>query len=835
MMDRLVQDVRFGVRLLRAHPAATATALLSLALGIGANASMFTIVSAALLRPLPVTAPGELVFVYGGDRGAPWGVTSYPTYVDLRDRATSFAGLASYAEASVGLATDEGDPEAVRGAIVSGNYFEVLGVAAHRGRLLTPADDRSPGAHPVAVVGHDLWVRRFGGRNEAVGATLRVNGRPYTVVGVVPPGFRGAELLEDIEMFVPMMMQAAVRPPRAAFSGEMDADLLSRRESGFLSLVGRLRPGAGFDEAQAELSALAARTALAHPETDRGRTFSLYPVSRIDPRAYPLLRNASWLLMGVAGLVLLIATANVASLLVARAVARRREIALRLALGGSRGRLVRQLLTESLLVALGGGALGLLAAAWSIQALARAVPSSGIFSFRLDAPIDWRVLAFTTMVTVVGAVLAGLAPALQGSRPELVGALRDADPAAGAGRTRRRGQQALVVGQLALSLTLLVVAGLFLKSLWRAQGLSAGFDVDRIATASLQIDLLRYTRERGQQFYRDVVERVEALPGVSAASLVRAVPLAGGGRAATLRIEGREAPASPGGPSGGGAPQLPIVATNVVGPRYFATMGIGVAAGREFTAGDVEGAPLAAVVTEAFAARYFPGERAVGRRIALGQTGGDLMREIVGVVGDSRHQRLDEPPRPLVYLPVGQRHETGMTLVVRSERDPAALAPELRRLLTALEPNLPVSSVQPYVALVASALFPARVGARLMALFAALAVTLAAVGLYGLAAFNVAGRLRELGIRAALGARRRDLLALVMKEALVLVAAGLAIGGGLAALVSGVLRGFLYVSPLDPAVFTLVALILVAVMLGATFLPARRAAKSDPLAALRAE
>jgi predicted permease len=832
MLDILRQDLRFGLRLLRVNPAATLTAMVSLALGIGANTAMFTIVNAALLRPLPVTAPGELMLVYSGDRDSPWRVTSYPTYLDYRDRNEVFSGLAAFSEIGVSLTAAEG-PALVRGAIVSGNFFEVLGVTAARGRVLTPADDRTPGAHPVVVITHELWMRALGGRADAVGSTLTVNGRVYTILGVTPAGFRGTNVLDPVELFVPMMMQAAVRPPRGGFSGEMDPDLLTRRDSGWLSLIGRLRPGMTLDRARAGLATLSAQMASAYPELGQGFLVSAFPLSRVDPRAWPLLRNAAVFLMAVVGLVLLIATANVANLLLARAVARRREIALRLALGGSRTRLMRQLLTETLLLAAGGAALGLLAASWSLQALTQAIPTTGMFAFRLDLPIDWRVAAFTSGVTVIATLLAGLAPALQASRPGLLPALKDADPLGGGGRLRFRGQRALVVGQLALSLMLLVVAGLFLKSLGRAQGLSPGFDVDSIAAANLQIDLLRYTRAQGQQFYRDVVERAMALPGVAAASVVRVVPLSGSGRTTPLRVEGRAAPEPPAGSS---SSRLPMVSTNVIGPRYFETMGIALVAGRDFSTHDVEGAPATVVVNETFAARHFPGESALGKRVALGGGTAPAWREIVGIVRDSTYRTLAEQPMPFVYQPLAQQHETGMTLLVRSPRDPALLVGELRRMLVSLEPNLPVTSVQPLSALVSSALYPTRMGARLMAVFGAIAVALAAIGLYGVATFAVSQRTREMGIRTALGARQRDLVTLVLRESLVVVCTGIAIGAVGAGLLARLVGGFLYgISPTDPAVFGSVALLLALVMLGATGLPARRASKTDPLTALRVD
>jgi predicted permease len=826
MLDSLLQDIRYGLRALRANPVVTSTAVASLALGIGANAAMFTVVNAALLRQLPVEAPGRLAYVFSGTRESPWSTTSYPDYLDYRDRNDVFGGLAAYGEVAVSLSADEA-PELVRGVIASGNYFEVLGVRAHRGRTLSPADDRAPGAHPVVVISHALWNRRFGAEDAAVGRDLLINGRPYAVIGVLPPGFRGSNLLEDIQLYVPMMMQTLVRPPRGGYSGEMDPDLLSRRSAGWLSLIGRLRAGVSVERAQAGLASVARQLERDHPDTNRDRTVSVYPVSRVDPRAYPLLRTSALLLMGVVGLVLLIATANVANLLLSRAVARRREIAVRLALGGSRFRLVRQLLTESLLLSSAGAGLGLLAASWALDALARLIPATGIFSFTLDLPIDARVLGFTSLAALLACLLGGLAPALQASRPDLLPALQDSPLGAAAG-VRLRGRAALVVSQVAMSIVLLVLAGVFLRSFWRAQGIAPGFAVDEVAAASLRIDLLRYTRAQGQQFYRRVLERLESAPGVRSASLARVVPLAGGSRATSLRVQGAGSPEA--GTGEGGRP--PIVATNVVGPRYFETMGIELVAGRGFSERDAESAPGVVIVNQSFAARYFADGRALGQWVGLGAATSPW-REVVGVVRDSKYRTLGEAPTPLVYQPVSQQHETGMTLLVRTAGDPRDALGELRRAMLEVEPNLPVSDLQPLAALVSSALFPARMAARLLSAFAVVAALLAATGLYGVMSFAVSRRTREMGIRAALGARRRDLLALVIREGIAIVAIGIVVGWIVAAVATRLVSGFLYVSPTEPLTFALVGALVACVMLAATYFPARRATEVAPSVALR--
>jgi predicted permease len=477
------------------------------------------------------------------------------------------------------------------------------------------------------------------------------------------------------------------------------------------------------------------------------------------------------------------------------------------------------------------------------------VPTTGIFSFTLDLPIDARVLAFTTLVAVVASVLVGLAPALQGARADLIPALQDAAPPRAAGRmrldpdalgnvrwgARLRGRAALVVAQVAMSIVLLVLGGLFLRSFWRAQGLAPGFEVDALATANLRIELLRYSRPRAQQFYRDVLERVEALPGVRSASLARVVPLTGAGRIARLQTKDGVAPASPGvGASRDGADRLPIVQVNVVGLRYFETMGIPLAAGREFSARDAEGMPPVVVVNESFAARYFADGGAPGGVVRLGE-GETPWREVVGVVRDSAYRRIGDPPTPFVYQPVAQQHETGMTLIVRTATEPRAILGDLRRVLLELEPSLPVSDVQTFSTLVASALFPARMAATLLTLFALVAALLAAVGLYGVMSCAVARRTREMGIRFALGAGARDLVALVVGEGLAVVAAGIAIGLPAAAIAARLVSGFLYVDAADPGTFAVVALGLGVVMFVATYLPARRVSIGNPIDALRSE
>jgi predicted permease len=711
-------------------------------------------------------------------------------------------------------------------------------VRAARGRALTPADDQTPGAHPVVVISHGLWQRRFGGSQSVIGQQLTLNGQSFTIVGVTPADFHGPEVFETNDIYVPMMMQALLRPPRGGFSGEMNPDLLSRRQAGWLRLIGRLRDGVTIEQAQAELATLAQQLEQAYPEINRGRIATLFPVSKLDPRAYTQLVSVAALLLAVVAPVLLVACANVANLLLARSAARRKEIAVRLALGASRWRLVRQLLTESVLLSLLGASVGLLLAWWTVDVLQTVRPPVGIFSFTLEYSVDGRVLGFTLALSLLVGVIFGLAPALQGSRPDLVPALKDESFASGRPRRRFHLRDLLVVAQVALSLVLLVGAGLFLRSLQYAQAIRPGFDAEKVLTATLNINLLRYTKAQGQEFYRQVVERLAALPGVESVSLARVVPISGGGRTSSLLIEGQAGPdnVSRSEGTGAGAEESPnLVSVNVVGLKYFQTMGIALVRGRDFTAPDREGAPGVVLINESFARRYFAGQEPLGRRLSFRGPRGPWL-EVAGIVRDSKYRTLGEGPTPFVYQPLAQNHETGMTLLVRAAGDPLALAGVVRREVQALDRNLPVSDLQPLTTLLSSSLFPARMGAVLLGAFGLLALLLAAVGLYGVMSYSVSRRTREIGVRMALGAQTTDVLRLVLREGMTLVVIGIAGGLVAASAVSRLLQSFLYgISPMDGATFATIPVILAAVALLASYLPARRAAKVDPMIALRYE
>jgi putative ABC transport system permease protein len=829
-----LMDLRYSFRMLLKSPGFTAVAVLSLALGIGANTSIFSLVNALLLRALPVSEPDRLVYLFNGSRNSPYSTSSYPDYVDYRDHNEVFSDLAAFSNISVSLASPD-QTDLITGSIVSGDFFPMLGVGAQVGRTLLPDDDKTPGAHPVAVISHNLWQSRFGGEASVVGQQIALNGHSFTIVGVAQAGFDGAELLETNDIYVPMMMQAVVRPPRGGFSGEMNPDLLGRRGPRWMRLIGRLRPGVTIEQAQASVESIATQLGQTYPNTNQNTLATLYPVSKIDPRAYSQFLSVSFFLLAVVAVVLLIACANVANLLLARASARRKEVAIRLALGASRTRLVRQLLTESVMLALVGGLVGLLLAMWTIDILKSTPPPAGIFSFKLDFSLDGRVLLFTLALSIATGIIFGLAPALQTSRPDLVLALKDDSFVSSGGRRRFSLRSMLVVAQVALSLVLMICAGLFLRSLREAQGISPGFDADKVATASLGINLLRYTKPQGQDFYRRVIEQTESLAGVQSASLVRVLPISGGGRRNDLFIEGQATPDSATRSAGDSQDSQLTVSANVVGLKYFQTMGIGMLAGRDFNEQDREGAPGVAIVNETFARRHLGGEDPLGRRISLSGQNGPWL-QIIGLVRDSKYRTLGETPTPFVYSPLGQTHETGMSLLVRTAGEPSAMLADIRSTVQSLDRNLPVTDVRPLEELLASALFPARMGAVLITVVGGLALLLASVGLYGVMSYSVARRTREIGIRMALGAQTTNVLVLVLREGMMLVVAGLGIGLAVAFAVTRLLASFLYgISATDPVTFAAITIVLAGVALGASFIPARRAAKVDPMVALRYE
>ena len=821
-METLWQDLRFGFRMLLKSRAFTAVAILSLALGIGANTTIFTLVNAVFLQPLPVKEPAQLISVFGTDEKNKGNLLnfmpiSYPNYVDYRDQNDVFSGLLAFGGVAMSL-SGRGEPEQINGLIVSGNYFDVLGVKAARGRTFLPEEDRTPGTHPVIVISHGLWQRRFGGDPSLVGKTLTLNNQSFTVIGITPESFRGTFAIGAVDFWVPMMMHDQV------LTG-IFREWFNERRALLFGVVGRLKPGATMEQAQAAMQTVGRRLEQEYPKENEKRNVSLLPLlqSTINPNQRELFVRAGGLLTTIVGLVLLIACANVANLLLARATARRKEIAIRVALGAGRLRIVRQLLTESILLSVLGGALGLLLAYWGRDLL---------WSFRppffnqnaLSLDLNGRVLGFTMLLSLLTGVIFGLVPALQSTRSDTVSELKEKSSQINQTRRRFNLRSLLVVTQVALSLISLIGAGLFLCSLRNAQAINPGFETEKLLVISFDVGAQGYNETRGQEFYRQVQERVETIPGVRSAALATDQPF-GGGFMRSVFIEGQEQP-----PGGRGI----LTLVNTVGPKYFETLGTPVLRGRDFKQTDRENAPRVVIINEAMARRFWPNEDAVGKRFKF--FGDDFLEEVIGIAKNSDVINLGEDPRPVAYLPLLQNYAAAVTLHVRTNGDPAAVLGTVRREVQALDPNLPLVAVATISEVLSQALYGPRMGATLLAIFGLLALVLAAVGIYGVLAYSVSQRTHEIGLRMALGAQTSDVLRLVLGQGMIPVIIGVGIGlvasFALTHLISQLLFG---VTAVDPVTFSGTALLLAGVALLASYIPARRATKVDPMIALRHE
>ena len=823
-----MHDLRYAVRTLLKSPGFTVVALISLALGIGVNTTIFSVVNAVLLRPLPVSDPGTLVEVYTatGQEAFPQSVFSYPDYVDLRDNNEVFSGVAAYGLAVASLRHAGDAPKTVVAEVVSANFFDVIGVEPVYGRGFAAEEGVTEGTHPVVVLGHGFWTAQLGADPAIVGRDVFINTTRYTVVGVAPASYTGMLPAMTPHVWLPLMMSdeisiIGIQDLRQSPIGDTR---LERRGDRFMFVKARLAPGITIEQAQANASAIMASLEETYPDTNEQRGADLVPVSgvRIFPMIDQVLAPVGWLLLGIVSLVLLIACANVANMLLARSSARRREIAVRLALGASRGALVRQLLTESLLLAFCGGTLGLLLAVWGTNLLSTLEAVSQM-SVRFDFGVDGRVFAFAFLASVATGLAFGLLPALRASRPQLVPALKDGDQSGG--RAKGIGMRdVLVVAQIAVSLLLLVGAALLGRSLQGAQSIDLGFDADQTALIEMNLDMIGYDEEPADAFQRQYLERIRALPQVEAAALTQDLPLTANVSVTGIFIPGVHE-----------SDDDAVVADEaVVGPGYFETMGVRLLEGRDFSEQDTPDTPQVAIVNETMARSYWPGQNVVGQRFKNSiDDEGDY--EIVGLVGDHKVRTVGEDPRPYVHFARTQRRSTRATVVARTAGDAADLPALLRSELQAMEPDL-ASGESTVRESVAVTLLPVTLGAQMLAGFGGLALALAAVGLYGVIAYSVSRRVREIGIRIALGADALGVIRLVVRRGMVMAAVGVLIGGAAAALLSGLLSNFLYgVSALDPMAFGAAAALLMGVAFLANYIPARRAARVDPLTALRAD
>ena len=830
----MINDLRYAIRMLRRSPGITVVAVLSLALGIGANTAIFSLIDQAILRLLPVRNPEQLVLL--STHGPYWGLNlgpntfSYPMYRDIRDRNEVFSGVAARFPLNLTVSC-RGQGERCHGELVSGNYFEVLGVPSVLGRTFTQEDDIVPGAHLLVVLSFDYWRRSFGADPAILNQTLNVNSHPMTVIGVAARGFRGYEVGRPADVFIPLMMKAQMTPTW---------NELENRQAWWLNVIARLKPGV--ERAQAESAINVLHRQMLQTEVNNikdiegpveqfrtqfvNQHLRLLSGDKGQPEWRKEVSKPLFVLMGMVALVLLIACANVAGLLVARAVVRHKEIAVRLSLGAGRARIVRQLLVEGLLLAVCGGALGLLVANWTGEALLNALPFEGI-TRPFTAQPDLRILGFTTVLSLLTGLLFSLFPALQATRLKLASTLKDEAGAVSASGQQVWFRKALIVGQVALSLVLLVGTGLFARSLYNLQNVDPGLKTDHLISFAIDPSLNGYSQVRMRALFQSLQEKLLALPGVRAVSMAKWPALTGSEPRMTIKVEGYRPREDEG--------MSPVL--NFAGPGYFSAMGIPLVAGREFTTKDGPGSPKVVIINEKMARYFFGDENPIGRHIGHAGVREPVDIEIAGVVKDSKTITVKDDVAQCMYFPYLQDEgQDIMTFYVRTTQQPQEMAGTLRRVVHELDPGLPVFELKSVQTQVSESLFLERMIAMLSASFGLLATLLAAVGLYGVTAHSVLRRTREIGIRLALGATGSDVLRLVMREVAFMAGLGIAIGLPAALALSQVVRAGLFgLTPHDTLTLTFAVALLILVTLLSGFVPARRATKVDPMVALRYE
>ena len=811
-MDRLFQDLIVSFRRLRGSPGFTVAAILTLALGIGANTTIFSLVNAIVFRPFGVERQNELAFFNTHTAKAEFPALSYLDYKDYRDRNTVFSGMAMYRIVPMNMSRGGGQNSRLWGYEVTGSYFELLGVNAIRGRILHPEDDVNKGGHPLAVITYNCWQRRFAGDPDIAGKKVKVNGLDYTILGVTPSGFVGTELIFTPEIFVPIMMSAQIE----------GYNWIDERRDGNGFAIGRLKPGVSMKTAEAAINAITTQLGHEYPDADAGISIVLSPPGMAGTYLRGAITGFSAVLMVVAGMVLLIACVNLASLLLARAADRRKDTAIRLALGASRGQLVRQLLTESLVLSVLGGTAGILLAFWLTDLVNGWTPP-------IDVPViphvgmDVRVLLFAAAVSLATGLLFGLAPALQSTRAALAGAMRNDAPSDKLRRVNLR--DLLVTAQVALSVVLLIGSVLVVRSLQHALSLHLGFEPGHAAVVSFDTGLEGYNEERTREFQRRLLDKVRSMPGIEAAGMIDGLPLTLNISYSTIYLEGKPEPRA------GDAPAANMY--NIT-PGYLRAMQTKLVAGRDIDARDTKDAPHVVLVNEAFARQLLPGEDPVGKRFRY-DTRARWM-QIAGVVEDGKYHSLGEKPSPTVFQDIVQEYRNNVTLVARSPLPEAETARLLRRAVAELDPSLTIYEAGSLTSRLALALFPARLVAVVLALFGLLAVVLAATGVYGIMAYAVSRRTREIGIRMALGAAPAQVLRVVLLRTGVLLGIGTVLGLAMALSGGQFFAQILYgVSARDPLTYACAISLMALVAFIACLVPARRAIKIDPLTALRTE
>jgi predicted permease len=826
MAGNFQQDLQSGLRMLRKSAGFTFVAVLSLALGIGANTAIFTIINAVFLHPLPVEEPARLAEMFTRDTltidtntNLQLTGTSLPNYEDYRDQNTVFSGLALVTFPIPLNWGGQAEPQQLNASLVSGNFFDVLGVKPYRGRTLVADGDKRVGGNPEAVLSYSLWARRFGSDEKFIGQTITLNGAPYTVVGVAPPSFKGIVSLGRPDLlWIPITMRDYV------LTGQLKA-LESNRRFRWLSIVGRLKPQVDLAQAEAAMKTIAAGLEKEYPRDNKGRTVELFPLNQsalgINQRRQFSL--AGGVLMSVVGLVLLIACVNLANLLLAQAAKREKELSIRAAMGAGRWRLVRQLLTESTVLSLLGGLTGLVVAYWGRNVLWSFRPPF-LLEGSIDLSFDARVLGFTLLISLLTGLVFGIIPAIKASGTDINEVLKTGGRGGALGWTHNRLRGVLVISEIALALVALVGSGLFLRSMQNAQRLNPGFESQNLFQVLFDLGALRYDADHGQQFFRDVIERAKSVPGVVSAS-VSANGVFGGGFLGTIFREGEQAD-----PNNQGT----LVNFDDVTPGHFETMRIPLLSGRDFTDFDRENSTPVVVVNEAMAKMLWPGQEPLGKRFSI-VTEPQLL-QVVGVVGTAVIGQIGEDPQPIVYRPMRQQYSPAAALVVRTNGNPEPLLGAVRTQVQPIDKNLAFTNGQTVQQILGQGLWAARMGAALLGLFGALALILASIGIYGVLSYSVAQRTSEIGLRMALGAQPRQVLALVLRQGMLLALIGAIVGVVVALPVARLASGLLYgVSATDPLTYAAITLLLMGVAVVACYLPARRATRIDPLVALRVE
>jgi putative ABC transport system permease protein len=812
-METIIQDVKFGLRMLLKSPSLSIVATIALALGIGANTAIFSVVNAVLLRPLPFPNSESLMSLYETNlqRGSVHGSHSYPNFFDLRSQNTSFQHVAAYYNGGF-VMTGRGEPVRLQGAVVTSDLFPLLGVAPMMGRTFVAEEEKPSGTGRVAVISQKLFRQRFGSDASILNQPITLDGVSFTVIGVMPDSFEFPIQNEPVELWTTIAGDASGSSP-----------VTNQRGAHFLRVIGRLKPNVTPEQAQSELTAIAARLEQAYPNTNTQRGLALEPTLAA---LVGDIRPALLILLGAVACVLLIACANVANLLLARATSRHKEMAVRAALGASRARVIRQLLTESILLSLVGGTVGLLLAVWWSDLLV-ALGKEDI-PRAVHVALDWRVLGFTLGVSVLTGLIFGIVPAFQSSKTELVESLKEGGRSGSEGARRNGMRNVLVVGELAIAVVLLIAAGLLIKSLWRLQNVNSGLQPDNVLTFNLGLPETKYNAEKQARFYGDLRKRLATTPGVQSASSIVPLPLNGDRFVISFQIEGREVAEK----------DEPSADIFFAGVDYFRTMGIPIVKGRDFEERDQHGSPRVTIVTEEFARQYFPNEDPIGKRIRPGISTfeGEEERhcEIIGVVGDIRNRSLDTAPPPAYYVPQTQVPFSQATIVVKTLNEPHSLVSAMTKEVTAMDSDLPLFDVKTMREYLSASVATPRFSTTLLSIFAGVALVLTMVGLYGVMSYSVAQRTNEIGIRLALGAQSRDVLMMIVKQGSLLILLGLGIGlvGAFAA--SRVVASLLFgVTAKDPFTFAAVAVVLALTALLACYIPAWRATKVDPMDALR--